>query len=186
MPNRIPARLKSFFEMERVPLTLAARNQSDVPLLIANDAFCELTGYSADEVIGRNCRFLQGPFDNRLERQRIRHCLARSCDDYFILANQKKDGARFLNFLYLAPIRLPTSPEPFVLGTQFDVTNEFHETVEQHFRRVGDVLSSVIEHGYSEQVVIESKKLAAQSVRNVLQYILETEAGREARTLIAG
>ncbi len=181
MPNRMPIRLRQFFEMESVPLTLSARDEPDMPLIVANEAFCRLTGYTREEVLGRNCRFLQGPFDNTLERSRIRKCLDSGSDDYFILANEKKSGQRFLNFLYLAPIEIPAYSERFVLGTQFDVTNEFQDSVEQHFQKVGAVLETAIHHGYSDQVVIESKKLAAQSVRNVLQYILETEAGREAR-----
>lgn len=185
MAGRIPDRLKSFFEMERVPLTLATRDRPDMPLVVANRAFTELTGFAQDEVIGLNCRFLQGAFDNTQERARIVSCIENDEDDYFILANEKKDGTRFLNFLYLAPIVVPDCNDRFVLGTQFDLTNEMHDSVERHFRRVGEVLTSAIERGYSDQVVIESKKLAAQSVRNVLQYILETEAGRQAQSLLA-
>lgn len=180
MPERIPNRLRRFFEMESVPLTLAARDDRDMPLIVANEAFCRLTGYTRDEVLGRNCRFLQGDFDNTLERQRMHECIAQGQDNYFILANEKKTGERFLNFLYLAPISIPAYSERFILGTQFDLTNEFQDSVEDHFRKFGEALKATVHHGYSDQVVIESKKLAAQSVRNVLQYILETEAGRGA------
>lgn len=186
MTERIPDKLKSFFEIESVPLTLISRDRRDMPVVIANRAFCDLTGYEPGEVIGRNCRFLQGDFDNSAERARIRECIENERDDYFILANRKKNGDRFLNFLYLAPIFVPDSPERFVLGTQFDVTNELGDGIERHFRRVGDVFAGGAQSPYSEQVVIESKKLAAMSVRNVLQYILETEAGRQAKSLVAG
>jgi PAS domain S-box-containing protein len=186
MTERIPDRLRSYFEIESVPLTLSSRDRPDMPVVIANRAFCELTGYPPEEVIGRNCRFLQGEFDNSAERARVRECIEHEQDDYFILANRKKNGDRFLNFLYLAPILVPDCQERFVLGTQFDVTNELHDEVEGHFRKVGDVFGGTVEPGYSNQVVIESKKLAAMSVRNVLQYILETEAGRHAKSLVAG
>ncbi len=72
------------------------------------------------------------------------------------------------------------------MGTQFDVTNELNDELERHFRKVDDVLVGAAEPSYSRQVMIESKKLAAMSVRNVLRYILETEAGRRARSLVAG
>lgn len=186
MTDRIPDRLKSFFEIESVPLTLSSRDRADMPVVISNRAFCELTGYTAEEVVGRNCRFLQARFDNTAERARIRECIEHEQDDYFILANQKKNGDRFLNFLYLAPILVPDCSERFVLGTQFDVTNELNDELEGHFRKFGDVLVGAAEPSYSRQVVIESKKLAAMSVRNVLRYILETEAGRRARSLVAG
>jgi PAS domain S-box-containing protein len=75
MTDRIPDRLKSFFEIESVPLTLSSRDRADMPVVISNRAFCGLTGYTAEEVIGRNCRFLQAGFDNTAERSRIRECI---------------------------------------------------------------------------------------------------------------
>ncbi len=186
MTERIPDKLRSYFEIESVPLTLTSRDRHDMPLVIANRAFCDLIGYSPEEVMGRNCRFLQGSFDNSAERARIRECIENERDDYFILANRKKNGDRFLNFLYLAPIFVPDSSERFVLGTQFDVTIELGDEVEGHFRKIGEVFVGGTQSSYSQKVVIESKKLAAMSVRNVLQYILETEAGRQAINLVTG
>jgi PAS domain-containing protein len=53
--------LSSFaFERTRMPIVIADARQPDLPIVLANESFLNLTAYSADEVIGRNCRFLQG------------------------------------------------------------------------------------------------------------------------------
>jgi PAS domain-containing protein len=48
-------------ERTRMPIVVIDARTQDAPIVLANQAFLDLTGYSADEVIGRNCRFLQGP-----------------------------------------------------------------------------------------------------------------------------
>jgi PAS domain S-box-containing protein len=48
------------FERTRTPMVVVDGRQPDYPIVLANHAFPELTGYFADEIVGRNCRFLQG------------------------------------------------------------------------------------------------------------------------------
>jgi len=45
---------------KRMPMVISDPRQADNPIVFANDAFCRLTGYSREEIVGRNCRFLQG------------------------------------------------------------------------------------------------------------------------------
>jgi PAS domain-containing protein len=53
--------LASFaFERTRMPMVVSDARAPDQPIVLANSAFLELTGYGANEVVGRNCRFLQG------------------------------------------------------------------------------------------------------------------------------
>ena len=56
----------------RMPMIITDARQNDNPVVFANNAFCRLTGYSRDEIIGRNCRFLQGPETDPQTVQRIR------------------------------------------------------------------------------------------------------------------
>src|SRR4051812_26280646 len=64
------------FERTRMPLVITDPRQPDNPIVMVNSAFIELTGYSADEVIGRNCRFLQGPETSPAVVREIRDGLA--------------------------------------------------------------------------------------------------------------
>lgn len=53
-------------------ITIADPNLPDCPLMYVNEAFCRMTGYDQDEILGRNCRFLQGPETDRASLARIR------------------------------------------------------------------------------------------------------------------
>jgi len=76
----------------------------DQPLVYVNEPFCELTGYAREEVIGRNCRFLQGPRTDpssiHMMRQATKSGVSLSLD----LINYTKDRKEFINRLQLAPI----------------------------------------------------------------------------------
>eukprot|EP00271_Cylindrocystis_brebissonii_P020914 TRINITY_DN7221_c0_g1_i2.p1 TRINITY_DN7221_c0_g1~~TRINITY_DN7221_c0_g1_i2.p1 ORF type:complete len:158 (+),score=40.41 TRINITY_DN7221_c0_g1_i2:399-872(+) len=77
----------------------------DVPIMFASEGFYKMTGYGVDEVIGRNCRFLQGPETDRAEVARLRECVARGAPFCGRLLNYRKDGAPFWNLLTVSPIK---------------------------------------------------------------------------------
>src|ERR1700761_1976234 len=60
----------------RMPMIITNPRIHDNPVVFANDSFCRLTGYSREEILGRNCRFLQGPESNRDDILRIREAVA--------------------------------------------------------------------------------------------------------------
>ncbi|MBA3348170.1 MAG: PAS domain-containing protein [Actinobacteria bacterium] len=76
----------------------------DHPIVWANDAFFELTGYGRDEVIGRNCRFLQGPLTDPFAVDRIRQAVASREHFHEALLNYRKDGTAFWNALTVSPV----------------------------------------------------------------------------------
>ena len=120
----------------------------DTPLVIANDAFVRMTGYERDEIIGRNCRFLQPPDNLMVIRQRMRDFQS-DVDLFqgeFILPNVRKDGTRFLNLLYMSKLNYP-GRAPLFLGSQFDITTqtaarlrEFSETLKKDVSEINKVL----------------------------------------------
>jgi PAS domain S-box-containing protein len=75
------------------------------PIVFASPAFYELTGYGPTEVIGRNCRFLQGPGTDPAAVAAIRAALAAGTDVSVTLLNYRKDGTPFWNHLHVAPLR---------------------------------------------------------------------------------
>lgn len=91
-------------------------------ILYTNPAFERITGYSASEALGRNCRFLQGNDRDQSGLQNIRLALAEKCETRAVLRNYRKDGTLFWNELHLSPIvDLAGNIEHFV-GTIVDIT----------------------------------------------------------------
>ncbi|MEH3148111.1 MAG: PAS domain-containing protein [Methylobacterium frigidaeris] len=93
------------FRSSPLPMVLTDPHQADNPIVFANDAFLRVTGYRRDEVIGRNCRFLQGPQTDRDAVGRVRAAIAREESIEIDLLNYRRDGAPFWNGMALSPVR---------------------------------------------------------------------------------
>ncbi|NAZ38151.1 PAS domain-containing protein [Rubellimicrobium sp. CFH 75288] len=108
----------------RMPIIITDPRQPDNPIVFANDAFLKLTGYSRDEVIGRNCRFLQGPDTDRSAVAAIRRAIEEERDQFRCdILNYRKDGTTFWNSLFLSPVRDETGAIHFYFASQQDVTH---------------------------------------------------------------
>ncbi len=94
----------------------------DYPILYANRAFERLTGYSAREVLGRNCRFLQDDDREQAGIDAIRSALAEARPLEVVLRNYRKDGTPFWNQLRLLPLRDEQGDVSHFVGIQEDVT----------------------------------------------------------------
>jgi PAS domain S-box-containing protein len=94
----------------------------DHPMMAVNPAFERLTGYAADEVVGRNCRFLQGKDTDADATRRIRRCIAerRGCIEWVL--NHRRDGSRFWNLLFITPVFDAEGALLHFLGNQRDIT----------------------------------------------------------------
>lgn len=103
-------------------VVIVAARQPDQPIIFVNRAFERITGYSAAEVIGRNCRFLQGGEDNQAERAVIRQALAARQESSTLLRNVRKDGTLFWNQLYISPVSDARGEVTHYIGIQMDVT----------------------------------------------------------------
>ena len=121
----LPEGLKALFERSTISLTIADATQPDCPLIGANAAFLELTGYAVDEIIGHNCRFLQPADGAGPVRARIRRFLKDidAADGKFLIPNVTKGGHRFLNLVYLAKLTRDGRTSA-ILGSQFSVGSQ--------------------------------------------------------------
>jgi two-component system cell cycle sensor histidine kinase/response regulator CckA len=102
----------------------------DMPVIYVNGGFSRITGYSAEEVVGRNCRFLQGPEKVQEGLSYLRSALAASRPATVLLRNYKKDGSLFWNELSVSPITSNGSVTHFI-GIQKDVTEQIHSAEEK-------------------------------------------------------
>jgi putative two-component system response regulator len=94
----------------------------DNPIIFANEGFLSLTGYPANEVLGRNCRFLQGPETDQAAVADIRRCLHESKSWHGVLLDYRKDGTPFLNELRINPVFDEAGVLCNWVGLQSDVT----------------------------------------------------------------
>lgn len=101
----------------------------DCPIVFASDSFIELCGYRREEVLGRNCRFLQGKHTDRSTVDTLKKAIKEQREITVRLLNYKKDGTPFWNMLTVAPIRDVSGAPRFLVGVQVDVTEE--STVEK-------------------------------------------------------
>lgn len=107
----------------RMAVCLTDPHHKEQPIVFANRAFRELTGYSKEEIVGRNCRFLQGPETDRKKVQAIRDALDAEKVVVVELLNYRKDGTSFWNALHLGPIYDKHGKLLYYFGSQWDVTD---------------------------------------------------------------
>ncbi len=100
------AALRDLLERDETDMSVVFSDPSlpDNPMIFVSDEFEAQTGYSAEEAIGRNCRFLQGPDTNPEAVQAIRHALRAETRFTIDLLNYRKDGSAFVNRLRIRPI----------------------------------------------------------------------------------
>ena len=106
----------------QLPITIADPGQPDTPVVFANQAFADLTGYAVEEVIGRNCRFLQGPETDPAARATLRRAILDQAAVTVELCNYRRDGSAFWNALSISPVHGPDGRLRHYVGTQRDVT----------------------------------------------------------------
>ncbi len=102
--------------------TISNATDPELPLLWVNPAFTVTTGYSVEEAIGRNCRFLQGPGTDPARVQELRTALAAGRDATVVLLNYRKDGTSFWNQVAISPVRDDAGRLTHFVGAQTDVT----------------------------------------------------------------
>lgn len=107
----------------RMAVCLSDPNLPDNPIVFCNEAFEHLTGYARDEVIGRNCRFLQGPETDPRQIERVREVIKSGEVAVFELLNYRKDGSKFWNALHLGPILDEDGRIKYFFGSQWDVSD---------------------------------------------------------------
>lgn len=113
-------------------LSIADYHARDRPLIYVNKSFERVTGYQVEEVIGKNCRFLQGPKTDRTTVDRIRQAINAGEEFEGEILNYRKDGSTFWNFMRVAPIHNDQGQVTHYVGIQTDITVQ--KTMEKKLR----------------------------------------------------
>lgn len=101
---------------------LADPSMKDCPIVYASEEFYRTSRYSRDDVLGRNCRFLQGPKSNRTTVDRIRAAIQSGQESCETLLNYRRDGTPFVNLLLTAPLYDNRGSVRYFIGAQIDVS----------------------------------------------------------------
>ncbi|MDR7037277.1 MULTISPECIES: HWE histidine kinase domain-containing protein [Methylobacterium] len=132
----------------RMPMIITDPNKPDNPIVFVNDAFSKLTGYARAEILGNNCRFLQGPETDHRDVARIRDAIERRVPIEIELLNHKKSGEVFWNRLLISPVFDDDGALTYFFASQFDVTLERDRMV--RLQRDRDALEQEVERRASD------------------------------------
>lgn len=138
-PGIIPFVLSQILDTCVNGITLSDPDQPDNPIVYANKAFELVTGYEQREIVGRNCRFLQGEDRDQPEIERIREALRDKEAVTVTLRNYRKDGALFYNQFTIRPLVDPEGRLIYYLGIQYDVTDKIRAA--EDLRRLNAALA---------------------------------------------
>lgn len=114
----------------RLALCVTDPKQPDNPIIYVNRAFLELTGYEEEEVLGRNCRFLQGPNTTQESVIAVRRMVAGKSMSTVDIVNYRKNGTEFVNSLQIGPVIDQDGETVLMFGSQIDVTSQRAEESE--------------------------------------------------------
>jgi PAS domain S-box-containing protein len=106
----------------RMPMIVTDPNRPDNPIVFANPAFLNMTGYGWDELVGVNCRILQGPDTDPDTVAEVRRAVERRQETSVEILNYKKNGAAFWNALFISPVFDADNRLIYFFASQLDVT----------------------------------------------------------------
>jgi PAS domain S-box-containing protein len=138
-----------------VPIILTDPHEHDHPIVFANDSFVRLTGYKELELLGQNCRFLQGPSTDKSVITAMKEAISGNRDIAVEILNYRKNGSMFWNELHIAPIFDENGETLFFIGSLVDVTTriaarnelaDLNQSLERRIAERTDDLKQAAEH----------------------------------------
>ncbi|ANU21720.1 biphenyl 2,3-dioxygenase [Planococcus plakortidis] len=114
--------LEAMLDGSKVGTIVTDPEKEDNPIIYTNRTFTKMTGYEKGEILGRNCRFLQGPKTDPEAVDRLRQAIKNQEKVTVVLRNYRKDGTPFWNRLAITPVTV--EEKLYFIGTQTDITVE--------------------------------------------------------------
>ena len=180
-------------EMTRMPMILTDPHQPDNPIVFANKAFLDLTLYEEAEVMGRNCRFLQGAQTDREMVNQLRDAISAHESIALEILNYRRDGTPFWNAVFIGPIYDTSGNLLYFFASQLDVTrrreSEKASAQAQKMEAVGQ-LTAGLAHDFNNllQVVNGNIELATTRATDerVLRYLQSAKGAAERGAKLTG
>ena len=158
----------------RMAVCLTDPRIEDDPIVFCNKAFEKLTGYRQEEIIGRNCRFLQGAKTDQAQVAKIREAIRTEEVLVVELLNYRKDGSTFWNALHLGPIYDEEGKLRYFFGSQWDVTDiHLARAEEKHAKAMAREVSHRLKNVFAVIGGIVNITGRAMDARNVTKKINE-------------
>jgi diguanylate cyclase (GGDEF)-like protein/PAS domain S-box-containing protein len=178
-------------------VTIADARAPDMPLVYVNHAFEQMTGYSARDCLGRNCRFLQGGDREQHGVEGVRHAIERGREARVLLRNYRRDGSMFWNELYMAPVLDADGILTHFVGIQTDVSDQHRYQQELAYRATHDALTGLpnrqLLHDRLQQAILNAERYGRHAVAvfldlddfKLINDNLDHAAGDEALRIVA-
>lgn len=147
----------------------------DLPIIYVNPAFERITGYVQSEVMGKNCRFLQGDERDPLLVEEVRRGLVQARDVHVVLRNYRKDGALFWNDLYISPILSEQGVITHFVGVLNDITEKKRYENELSFNVSHDVLTGLPNRALLEDRLRQGCKIAQRYQRRLAVMFIDLD-----------
>ncbi|GMJ00544.1 phototropin 2, NON PHOTOTROPIC HYPOCOTYL 1-LIKE [Hibiscus trionum] len=173
---RVSQELKDALATLQQTFVVSDATKPDCPIMYASSGFFTSTGYSAKEVIGRNCRFLQGPDTDQNEVAKIRDAVKNGKSYCGRLLNYKKDGTPFWNLLTVTPVKDDRGKTIKFIGMQVEVSKYTEGIVEKALRPNGLSQSLIRYDARQKDKALDSITEVVQTVKRPQSHIQTSNA----------
>lgn len=130
-------------EVHRVPFVLSDMTISGNPVVYANEPFCQMIGYLPRELLGRNCRCLQGPETEHASVETICESIRSGSECHVRLTNYRKDASTFKQLLSLRPMHDTNAVYRFCIGAAVELKEGTGADLEDEFAAVAALLDAI-------------------------------------------
>ena len=148
-------------------VTISDATDPEHPIIYCNPAFESMTGYRREEILGKNCQFLQGSDTDPVAVEIIRNALQTKSECKVILKNYRKDGTTFWNCFSISPVRDRTGKLTHFIGVQRDITQSkqaeeaLHKSEAQSREQAAQLAAALEELKATHSQLVQSEKMSS-------------------------